>query len=182
MNKILLYIALTLIFLSLSSCTPQSKIESDYFFIDIRVNEEEKIKINNKIIHSAYLDEYLKSQDYPSNTNGRIIISENTNFNTLNNITNALAKTFNEGVFKIKVFSHKEFQQLGTEIFYIDIINENKVLIEGNLIHPNNLEIAIKSFTDSLNSKQPKFHISYNEDLPFYLINDIQTKINRYSL
>lgn len=183
MKTSILYL-LPLLF-ALFACETQTKenlISQDYYFLDIRALEDNNtVLINNSTVSIANIASYLEMRDYPIKTEGRIIISDDTPISLLNSIFKSLVSTIkSEGEFKTLIYTAEEIAKLGTEIMHIDILNETELLFEGNLIHIDDLDIALKSFKITTKIEIPTYIVGINEDAPFSTLHRLQEKIRDF--
>lgn len=179
-NPVSYLVLLPVVFIISCAAPEQKAADSDYFFLDIRIDNNDKIHINNQITNPSYLNEFLAESGYPSKTRGRVIFTGDVPLSSVMSVSAALKNNFSSdaGPFTMVRYSRDKFESLGQEIFHVDIISENSLLFEGNLIHTEDLGTALESFMAAAQTENPVFNLTINEDLPVYLIHEIPQKLN----
>lgn len=164
-----------LIFLTLISCTKdvqdQQTIEEEIDqIVDIRIFPEDQVRFNGKMISESGLYSHIQNLNISAETRARIIFDENVSFGV---ITQTQKLLYEKGIKQInaKGLSSKEFLNYDEKIVHIDILNSDKILFDGNLLHSEDLEIALKNLELSANVQ---FIISVSDSATFGAVYDIQ--------
>jgi len=170
--KTKLILLLVLIFTSCVKETQQnqeSNLEIDEI-VDIRIYPEDQIRFNGNMISESGLYSHIQSLNVSEGTRARIIFDENASFGV---ITHTQKLLYKKGVKQInaKGLSSEQFSKYHDRVVHIDILNSDKLLIEGNLLHPKDLEIALsnKNLPDKI-----EFIISVSNDASFGAVYDVQ--------
>ncbi len=164
-----------LIFLILISCTKkvqdQQTIEEEIDeIVDIRIFPEDQVRFNGKMISESGLYSHIQNLNISDETRARIIFDENVSFGV---ITQAQKLLYEKGIKQInaKGLSAKEFLNYDEKIVHIDILNSDKLLFDGNLLHTEDLEIALNNTELPTNVE---FIITVSERATFGDVYDVQ--------
>ena len=164
-----------LIFLILISCTKkvqdQQTIEEEIDeIVDIRIFPEDQVRFNGKMISESGLYSHIQNLNISDETRARIIFDENVSFGV---ITQAQKLLYEKGIKQInaKGLSAKEFLNYDEKIVHIDILNSDKLLFDGNLLHTEDLEIALNNTELPTNVE---FIITVSERATFGAVYDVQ--------
>jgi len=161
--------------LVLTSCTKEtqhnqySNLEIDEI-VDIRIYPGDQVRLNGTMISESGLYSHIQSLNISEGTRARIIFDENVSFGV---VTHAQKLLYNKGIKQInaKGLSSEEFSNYDKQVIHIDILNTDKLMFEGNLLHPEDLEIALtnKGIPDNI-----EFIISVSDDASFGIVYDVQ--------
>ena len=164
-----------LIFLILISCTKkvqdQQTIEEEIDeIVDIRIFPEDQVRFNGKMISESGLYSHIQNLNISDETRARIIFDENVSFGV---ITQAQKLLYEKGIKQInaKGLSAKEFLNYDEKIVHIDILNSDKLLFDGDLLHTEDLEIALNNTELPTNVE---FIITVSERATFGAVYDVQ--------
>ena len=164
-----------LIFLILISCSKkaqdQQTIEEEIDeIVDIRIFPEDQVRFNGKMISESGLYSHIQNLNISDETRARIIFDENVSFGV---ITQAQKLLYEKGIKQInaKGLSAKEFLNYDEKIVHIDILNSDKLLFDGNLLHTEDLEIALNNTELPTNVE---FIITVSERATFGAVYDVQ--------
>ncbi|MTI86549.1 MAG: hypothetical protein FH748_01125 [Balneolaceae bacterium] len=170
--KTKLILLLVLIFTSCAKETQQNQ-ESDLEIdeiVDIRIYPEDQVRFNGNMISESGLFSHIQRLNVSEGTRARIIFDENVSFGV---ITSTQKLLYRKGVKQInaKGLSSEEFSNYDDRVIHIDILNTDKLFFEGNLLHPEDLEIALsnKDLPDNI-----EFIISVSNDASFGAVYDVQ--------
>ena len=112
--------------------------------LDVRVYSHYTTVINGESISSYQLGSTLKDLTVDSATNTRIFFIEYATIGMMQTLQNFI-RDQNIKDSSIRVFSEHEMQQYFSKHIYMDRISENRILFNGDLIHPENLSVALSS-------------------------------------
>jgi len=164
-----------LILLTLISCTKevqdQQTIEEEIDqIVDIRIFPEDQVRFNGKMISESGLYSHIQNLNNSAETRARIIFDENVSFGV---ITQTQKLLYEKGIKQInaKGLSTEDFLSYDDKIVHIDVLNSDKILFDGNLIHSEDLEIALKNLELSANVQ---FIISVSDSATFGAVYDVQ--------
>lgn len=164
-----------IIFLTLVSCAKevqdQQTIEKEIDeIVDIRIFPEDLIRFDGKMISESGLYSHIQNLNISAETRARIIFDENVSFGV---ITQTQKLLYEKGIKQInaKGLSTEEFLNYDEKIVHIDILNFDKILFDGNLLHSENLEIALKNI--ELPS-DVEFIISVSDSATFGAVYEVQ--------
>ena len=164
-----------LIFLILISCSKkaqdQQTIEEEIDeIVDIRIFPEDQVRFNGKMISESGLYSHIQNLNIADETRARIIFDENVSFGIINQVLTLL---YEKGITQInaKGLSEEEFLNYDEKIVHIDILNSDKLLFDGNLLHTEDLEIALNNTELPTNVE---FIITVSERATFGDVYDVQ--------
>lgn len=176
------YLLLSLVILVFNSCNPKkdsSNLTQEYFFLDIRDGNNGSVFVNRNSVYLPDLTNYLSSRSLPSTTNARFIISNNTPISIINSVSKSYRSSFKEGTLKISVLDSISLSKLGLETFYLDIIDENYLLIDGYLTHVEDFDLALTSLRTK-EIEKPKYIVSTNQEAPTFYVHNIYSLIQEF--
>ncbi len=155
-----------------SEKTPQPQIVENETvqFIDIRIYPDNMIRFNGKMLSESGLNNHIQNLNVSEETRARIIFNENASFGI---IMQAQRYLYEKGVMQInaKRLASDKFLEYNENTVHIDILNSDKLLFDGNLMHVNNLEIALQNMELPGNAE---FVITVGQSTTFGAVHDIQ--------
>ncbi|WP_142453800.1 hypothetical protein [Gracilimonas mengyeensis] len=163
--------------LAISSCAKETQQSPDKYqekeideMVDIRISSDDQILFNGNKISESSLYSHIQNVTVSEDTRARIIFDENVPIGTIMHTQELLYK---RGVKRMyaKGFSTEEFSNYDEQVIHIDILDTNKLLFDGNLLYPEDLEIALSN-KDLPNNME--IVITVSENATFGAVYDVQ--------
>jgi len=166
MYKFLLIAYLPLL---LISCTfsekNQSKNESQILsqsdkleVVDIRIYENGDLKINGTLLSDSSIPSHIDALKMGEETKVRVSASDMVYTGLINKISRELVLKDVEQV-EINMMTPDAFRQFEQDLI-IDILSNGKIMLDGNLVYPADLSVAIKNNSGLTNDTKVRLYVS----------------------
>lgn len=166
MYKFLLIAYLPLL---LISCTfsekNQSKIESQKLsqsdkleVVDIRIYENGDLKINGTLLSDSSIPSHIDALEMGEETKVRVSASDMVYTGLINKISRELVLKDVEQI-EINMMTPDAFRQFEQDLI-IDILSNGKIMLDGNLVYPADLSVAIKNNSELTNDTKVRLYVS----------------------
>ncbi|MDZ7807115.1 MAG: hypothetical protein U5K71_08355 [Gracilimonas sp.] len=143
--------------------------------VDIRIYENGDIKINGSSLSESSLVSHIDALEIDQESKVRISSSDMVYTGLVNKITRVLVLKNVEQV-DINMMSPEAFKQFENDLI-IDILSNGKILVDGTLLYPADLSVALKNSSDLTNDTDVRLIV--NDMASMGTVTDIQkTLIN----
>lgn len=178
MYKFFLFVSLPLIFISCSfsemkqnennSKTPHQHETLE--LVDIRIYENGGVKINGTYLSSSSLPSHIDALELGQESRVRISSSDMVYTGLIHKISRELVLKDVDQV-EINMMSPDAFRQFENDLV-IDILSNGKIMLDGNLLYPEDLSVALKNNTELINDTKVRLYV--NDMASMGTVTDIQ--------
>lgn len=166
MNKFLLLASLPLLFISCTSSevnqsenNPKTLLQDETLeLVDIRIYENGDLKINGTLLSDSSLPSHIDALEMGEETKVRVSASDMVYTGLINKISRELVLKDVELV-DINIMTPDAFRQFEQDLI-IDILSNGKIMLDGNLVYPADLSVAIKNNSELTNDTKVRLYVS----------------------
>ena len=166
MNKFLLLASLPLLFISCTSSevnqsenNPKTLLQDETLeLVDIRIYENGDLKINGTLLSDSSLPSHIDALEMGEETKVRVSASDMVYTGLINKISGELVLKDVELV-DINIMTPDAFRQFEQDLI-IDILSNGKIMLDGNLVYPADLSVAIKNNSELTNDTKVRLYVS----------------------
>ncbi|MDR9418671.1 hypothetical protein [Gracilimonas sp.] len=149
MKKLFLLVVLSALFVSCTSseiekpeANPSIIAHNEVLeLIDVRIYEDGALKINGTLLSESSLESHLDALDVNSETKVRISSSDMVYTGLVNRISSELVQRDLDEI-TFNMMSPEAFQEFENDIV-IDILSNEKVMLDGNVLYPEDIAVAM---------------------------------------
>jgi len=166
MNKFLLLASLPLLFISCTSSevnqsenNPKTLLQDETLeLVDIRIYENGDLKINGTLLSDSSLPSHIDALEMGQETKVRVSATDMVYTGLINKISGELVLKDVELV-DINIMTPDAFRQFEQDLI-IDILSNGKIMLDGNLVYPADLSVAIKNNSELTNDTKVRLYVS----------------------
>lgn len=134
--------------------------------VDVRIYEDGDLRINGEIISESALDSNLDALSFSESTKVRVTSSDEVYTGLVHRTMREFAQrglsvTYN-------MMTKKEFEVFESTLI-VDVLNNGKIMLDGNLLYPEDLTIALEQSTKGITVK-----LNIAEKVTFGMVADVQ--------
>lgn len=134
--------------------------------VDVRIYEDGDLRINGEIISESALDSNLDALSFSESTKVRVTSSDEVYTGLVHRTMREFAQrglsvTYN-------MMTKKEFEVFESTLI-VDVLNNGKIMLDGNLLYPEDLTIALEQSTKGITVK-----LNIAEKVTFGMVTDVQ--------
>jgi|AntRauTorckE6833_2_1112554.scaffolds.fasta_scaffold06960_2 biopolymer transport protein ExbD len=183
MKRFFILLLLPTLFISCSSDQPQKNIQhvtpvvqnETLELVDVRIYEEGDIRINGEMLTESSLESNLDALPLTESTEVRITSSDEVYTGLVHRVLREMAGR-NLTKVNYDMLNRQEFKAFKSALI-VDVLNNGKIMLDGNLLFPDDLAIALEQMDSSNEGKTVKLNIANN--VTFGMVTDIQKIVKR---
>ncbi|MFP8488522.1 hypothetical protein ACKGJO_05420 [Gracilimonas sp. Q87] len=138
--------------------------------VDIRIYENGDLKINGTLLSDSSLPSHIDALEMGQETKVRVSASDMVYTGLINKISRELVLKEVEQV-EINMMTPEAFKQFENDLI-IDIMSNGKIMLDGNLLYPADLSVALKNNSELISDTKVRLYV--NDMASMGTVTDIQ--------
>lgn len=138
--------------------------------VDIRIYENGDLKINGTLLSDSSLPSHIDALEMGQETKVRVSASDMVYTGLINKIFRELVLKEVEQV-EINMMTPEAFKQFENDLI-IDILSNGKIMLDGNLLYPADLSVALKNNSELISDTKVRLYV--NDMASMGTVTDIQ--------
>lgn len=138
--------------------------------VDIRIYENGDLKINGTLLSDSSLPSHIDALEMGQETKVRVSASDMVYTGLINKISRELVLKEVEQV-EINMMTPEAFKQFENDLI-IDILSNGKIMLDGNLLYPADLSVALKNNSELISDTKVRLYV--NDMASMGTVTDIQ--------
>jgi len=182
MRQFLLLLLLPVLFISCSSSEAPEATEQETTItqnnalelVDIRIYEDGDLRINGQDISESALESNLNALSVSESTKVRVTSSDEVYTGLVHRTLREFAQRGLSVTYDM--MTKEEFEAFESTLI-VDVLNNGKIMLDGNLLYPEDLAIALEQIDTTEEGSTVKLNIADN--VTFGMVTDIQKIVKR---